>query len=222
MRELSRRLSKLGRPILPSGITKIEQGQRRIDVDDLMALAVALEVTPTRLLLGPPPPINERDVPREDLYEVVRMEGSDVSFLRLLPNLTLEPWDAWSWALGESPLGEIWRLQEEGGVEFKNPEELTARFQAENVLPPVRLTLGHAQGVQEAMTGVDDAVQDALDEGLTEEQIQQLVRTAITTWQRTARVEKENQKRYRRLERGIEQAEERFGTEGGAGPQGED
>lgn len=51
VRELSARLEALGRPILPSGITKIEQGSRRVDVDDLVALAQALEVSPMRLLL---------------------------------------------------------------------------------------------------------------------------------------------------------------------------
>jgi transcriptional regulator with XRE-family HTH domain len=51
VRDLSRRLTELGRPILPSGITKIEQGARRVDVDDLNALAAALGVSPTRLLL---------------------------------------------------------------------------------------------------------------------------------------------------------------------------
>lgn len=51
-RELSRRLDVLGRPIAASGITKIEQGDRRVDADDLVALAAALEVTPDALL-GP-------------------------------------------------------------------------------------------------------------------------------------------------------------------------
>lgn len=51
VRELSDRLTTMGRPILPSGITAIEQGTRRVDVDDLIALALALDVTPNRLLL---------------------------------------------------------------------------------------------------------------------------------------------------------------------------
>lgn len=51
VRELSARLEQLGRPILPSGITKIEQGARRVDVDDLAALAEAFDVSPYRLLL---------------------------------------------------------------------------------------------------------------------------------------------------------------------------
>ncbi|MGI8701238.1 MAG: helix-turn-helix domain-containing protein [Nocardioidaceae bacterium] len=51
VRELSSRLAQLGRPIAASGITKMEQGTRRVDADDLVALAVALDVTPNRLLL---------------------------------------------------------------------------------------------------------------------------------------------------------------------------
>jgi transcriptional regulator with XRE-family HTH domain len=51
VRGLSAKLEELGRPILPSGITKIEQGGRRVDADDLVAIATALDVSPTRLLL---------------------------------------------------------------------------------------------------------------------------------------------------------------------------
>ncbi len=51
VRQLSDRLTKLGRPVLPSGIVKIEKGDRRVDADDLVALALALGVTPNRLLL---------------------------------------------------------------------------------------------------------------------------------------------------------------------------
>lgn len=48
---LSERLRLLGHPLSVSGLSKIELGQRRVDVDDLIALAVALDVTPNRLLL---------------------------------------------------------------------------------------------------------------------------------------------------------------------------
>jgi transcriptional regulator with XRE-family HTH domain len=51
VRQLSAALTELGRPILPSGITKIENRDRRVDADDLIALALALGVTPNRLLL---------------------------------------------------------------------------------------------------------------------------------------------------------------------------
>ena len=48
--QLSTRLREMGRPIIASGISKIEQGERRVDADDLVALARALEVMPVELL----------------------------------------------------------------------------------------------------------------------------------------------------------------------------
>jgi transcriptional regulator with XRE-family HTH domain len=60
VRELARRLTDdHGRPITAGGVTRIEAGQRRVDADDLMALAVALSVNPTALLL---PPTAEGDI----------------------------------------------------------------------------------------------------------------------------------------------------------------
>jgi transcriptional regulator with XRE-family HTH domain len=49
--ELSRRLTELGRPIAPLGLTRIRDRQRRVDVDDLVALALAFDVSPATLLL---------------------------------------------------------------------------------------------------------------------------------------------------------------------------
>jgi transcriptional regulator with XRE-family HTH domain len=51
--QLSERMTEVGRPILPSGISKIEQGDRRVDVDDLVAFAEALHVGPNLLLMDP-------------------------------------------------------------------------------------------------------------------------------------------------------------------------
>ncbi|MBF6411048.1 hypothetical protein IU439_28825 [Nocardia farcinica] len=50
MRQLSERMSQLGTPMLPSGITNIELGHRRVDVDDLASLADALGVGVAALL----------------------------------------------------------------------------------------------------------------------------------------------------------------------------
>lgn len=50
---LAERLAAKGRPIPASGLTRIELGQRRIDVDDLVALASVFDVTPGQLLLPP-------------------------------------------------------------------------------------------------------------------------------------------------------------------------
>jgi transcriptional regulator with XRE-family HTH domain len=52
-RDLSALLAKAGRPIPASGITRIEKGERRVDVDDFAALAAALNVEPGHLLADP-------------------------------------------------------------------------------------------------------------------------------------------------------------------------
>ena len=49
--ELSARLEQVGRPIPPLGVRRIEAGERRVDTDDLMAFAVALDVSPGTLLM---------------------------------------------------------------------------------------------------------------------------------------------------------------------------
>lgn len=49
--ELSRRLADMGREIPPLGLRRIESGDRRVDADDLVALAVALGVSPISLLM---------------------------------------------------------------------------------------------------------------------------------------------------------------------------
>lgn len=48
---LSGELTKVGRPIAASAIAKIERQQRQVTVDDLVALAVALNTSPVALLL---------------------------------------------------------------------------------------------------------------------------------------------------------------------------
>ncbi|WP_018503083.1 helix-turn-helix domain-containing protein [Parafrankia discariae] len=48
--QLSERLTDLGRPILPTGLSKIEHGERGLSVDDLVALAAALDVSPEQLI----------------------------------------------------------------------------------------------------------------------------------------------------------------------------
>lgn len=52
-RQLSTRLAELGRKIPASGITRMALLERRVDVDDLVALAAALEVEPAQLMLPP-------------------------------------------------------------------------------------------------------------------------------------------------------------------------
>ena len=88
LRELAERMGEIGRPIQASGLSKIEQGDRRVDVDDLMALAIALDVSPNRLLLP--------GTATEDKIELV-------------PEGTTTTDTAWRWATGEAPLPlDVW------------------------------------------------------------------------------------------------------------------
>ncbi len=51
---LAARLTDIGRPLSIDVLTKIEDGRRTVDADDLVCLALALETTPLRLMFGPP------------------------------------------------------------------------------------------------------------------------------------------------------------------------
>lgn len=53
LKGLSARLDKMGHGISYSSLSRIENGTRRVDVDDLVHLALALRTTPNRLLIGP-------------------------------------------------------------------------------------------------------------------------------------------------------------------------
>jgi transcriptional regulator with XRE-family HTH domain len=81
---LSRELGKIGRPILATGVLKIVNGARRVDVDDLMALAVALRVNPSTLLLPPTTQVDER-------YDLTGATG-------------IPAHQVWDWADGKAPL----------------------------------------------------------------------------------------------------------------------
>lgn len=49
--ELVERLASIGRPIPILGLRRIERGERRVDLDDLLALAKALRVNPVDLMV---------------------------------------------------------------------------------------------------------------------------------------------------------------------------
>ena len=82
-KDLSQQLGKCGRPMQPQVISKIENGDRRVDVDDLVALALALDVTPNRLLLT-----GEAGIER----------------LQLTTTISVTEDAAWRWACGEHDL----------------------------------------------------------------------------------------------------------------------
>ncbi|WP_211439288.1 helix-turn-helix domain-containing protein [Corynebacterium glutamicum] len=49
--EMTRQLTEIGRPIPELGLRNIERGQRKVDVDELVALAHVLGVAPVTLLM---------------------------------------------------------------------------------------------------------------------------------------------------------------------------
>lgn len=86
LRELEARLGDLGRPILASGIMKIERAERRVDADDLVALAAALGVNPNRLLM----PAQARPLVSADILPSDAGRVGEIG--------------AWEWAKGQWPL----------------------------------------------------------------------------------------------------------------------
>ncbi len=82
--DLSRELGRIGRPILATGLVKVVNGTRRVDVDDLLALSIALRVNPSTLLL---PPSTGRD-------ETYNLTGAS----------SVPAHQVWDWADGQAPL----------------------------------------------------------------------------------------------------------------------
>lgn len=78
--ELAAALEERDNPIPATGITRIEKGQRRVDADDLVALADSLNVAPLTLLLPP-------------------TAGGEL--VDLTPNRQVTARIAWQWARGE-------------------------------------------------------------------------------------------------------------------------
>jgi transcriptional regulator with XRE-family HTH domain len=51
LRDLAERLEESDRPLAHNTLSEIERGARRVDVDDLMAIAIALDASPMSLLM---------------------------------------------------------------------------------------------------------------------------------------------------------------------------
>ncbi|GGZ80300.1 helix-turn-helix domain-containing protein [Streptomyces echinoruber] len=68
-RHLAERVTEAGRPMSTSVLGKIEAGARRVDVDDLVALAAALEVSPARLLPAGAAGVDGEEPKEVDPYE---------------------------------------------------------------------------------------------------------------------------------------------------------
>lgn len=140
---LAQRMSAVGQPIGLTGISKLETGERRVDVDDLVALAVALDVSPVRLLL--PPTADETKV--------------DVT-----PDAEATARTAWLWATGEKPLpNDLWREQ---SVDVDLDRDL--RFETENRPhdPPDTWTFDKTMQHEDVLSPIARAASAAADAGV--------------------------------------------------------
>ncbi|WP_347955449.1 helix-turn-helix domain-containing protein [Gordonia aichiensis] len=72
--EVSRRLAALDRPIPTLGLRRIEEGARKVDADDLLALAVVLNIPPIALLM-PDAGTSDADVDTTGLGRVQAREA---------------------------------------------------------------------------------------------------------------------------------------------------
>lgn len=153
-RALSDALSQLGRPILANAITKIEKGTRRVDADDLVALALALDVSPNALLF---PPVG------------------DIDEIELTPGAPVSAFDAWRWATGEVPLDAdvASAIGDQHRADPNLYPERRQAFRRENrphdlsEEPSLRWALEHA----EVLADVERAITAARAEGLSTKEI---------------------------------------------------
>lgn len=88
---LSATLKRLGRPIPLVGIQRIESGERRVDVDDLAAIAVALNVSPVTLLM----PLRKDDDSDVEVGDLVEIAGW---------HAPISAGAVWDWLTGRAPL----------------------------------------------------------------------------------------------------------------------
>jgi transcriptional regulator with XRE-family HTH domain len=81
--EISAKLAELGQPIPTLGLTRIEKGERRVDIDEVVALAQVFGVPPIALM-----------------FPIGHAEETE-----LLPGQRLDPWHAAKWFMGKETLG---------------------------------------------------------------------------------------------------------------------
>ncbi len=118
---LAQLVEDAGRPMTPQIIGKIERLERRIDVDDLVTLAIALDTTPNRLLL-----------PR----------AADSGTVELTPAVSVSALDAWKWATGEEPLSREYAPPERRNLVTDDRERWFVRESRPHAVPDAYF--GHA------------------------------------------------------------------------------
>src|ERR1700733_3069949 len=160
--EISRRLTALGQPIPDTSITKAELGTRRVDVDDLVPLAVALGVTPNTLLLP----------------EVGYLGSADTHLLTPAVSGTAE--ELWQWAQGERPL----RMNIPGSDEWLGTEnhpalQFTLRTRPYLTAPRAPGVSGR-EGPLRELRELSVAIQRAMKAGATGVEIRRVAELTMT------------------------------------------
>lgn len=155
--ELSRRLRDVGWPIASSGITRIESGERRVSVDDVVALAVALGITPNQLMLP-----------------AMASRPGSVYALPLVGTVVADDTDIWAWAVGDSPL--VTREDGERGEEPSRQD--VAAFVVAN--RPHLLAKTRTERADEIVEALAGGLRLALERGADVGQVRELLDKAIT------------------------------------------
>lgn len=106
--ELARAMEDLGRPIGGRiGLQRLERGERKVDVEELVTLARVFNVPPVALL-----------------FPVGHAEATELS-----PGEHVEPWTAAKWFCGEEPLGDGLQPPEAGDLNrFRQHDRLVAKL----------------------------------------------------------------------------------------------
>lgn len=138
--DLSAKLSDLGFNLGKNALSKLETGQRNMTAEELVAIAVALDVTPNRLLLGGSSP--------DDMGQVVRIANTW--------EITLA--EAWAWASGE----ELPDSSTPGADKSWSDHLRADKFRVENRphRPPTTLAMDQYRDLVEL--GVFNAVTEAV------------------------------------------------------------
>jgi transcriptional regulator with XRE-family HTH domain len=141
---LSDLLARRGHAVGINTLSKMERGTRRVDVDDLMALALALDVTPNRLLLS---------------------KTADDEILALPGNARVSTASAWAWAAGDSPLPPDHNAMDETS---ELDLDRAAQFFRENrPHHPPAATFADLRGHELQLAAVTDAVTQAEKVGVS-------------------------------------------------------
>jgi 8-oxo-dGTP diphosphatase len=148
-------MSAAGQPVLDTGILKTEKGDRRVDVDELVAFAAVLGTSPNELL-GP----------------WLRARGIPVD-CELTPGWApADAADVWAWLTGEKPLPN-------GDTPRREAEFVTANRPHHFGGGHWRLSRGAAVAYSEAEQALSAAIRDAFRNDLTPTELRSIFEQTI-------------------------------------------